>query len=136
MEVPGRVCFGPRFQGIRNDDENAAEELAPSPGNSRRDLGAHGVAELAEELEGHGHERETRGAQDGQHDVRAREVARRRHEDEREVREPDQRHSDLDGEEEGLSTVEDRRRDGARDEPDEDQHGTGDAGVVGAETVG
>lgn len=136
IEVARGVSVVGGAKGVGDEDEDAAKELAAGPGDGGGDLWAHGVAELAEELEGDGDEGEARGAEDGEDDVRAREGPRARDEDEGKVREGDDGDGELDGQEERLGAVEERGRDGARDEPDHDEQGAGYPGLVRGEAVG
>ncbi|RCI10113.1 hypothetical protein L249_8459 [Ophiocordyceps polyrhachis-furcata BCC 54312] len=129
LEVAGRCGIRALGEGAADEDEDGAEELAGGPGNGRRNLGAQGVTDFCEELEGNGEGGEASGTEDGEDDVRTDEAARLRHPDEDEVAEGDERQQNLEGSDEGLGAVYEGRGDGGDDEADEDEDGAADASI-------
>lgn len=128
--VPRRVRVLPFLERPGDDNQDAAEQLASAPRQSRRDGRADRVGHLDQELDDDREQREGRAAQDGHDDVRpchAAPVAGAGHPDEDEVTEADERDGDPDREEVGLGPVDDRGRDGRGDQADDDEQRAGDA---------
>lgn len=133
LHVPRRVTLGSLLEGITNQDEATAKQLATGPSERGSDLWADGVGELDEQLEGDGEQGEGCGAQDGEDDVRTGDSplgSRLGHPDEDEVGQGDEGDADLDAQHKGLCAVDDGARDGGRDQADYDEHRGADPRVV------
>lgn len=117
------------LQGIFDDDEEGAQELAAGPADGAADLGAQRVGYLDQILERDGDEAEAGGAEEAEDQVGPDQRAAFGGPDEEEVAEADQGHGGLDVGQVAFVAVDQRRRQGRGDEADEDQEGAGDPGL-------
>ena len=134
--VSGAVADAAGAQGVGDEDEDAASELAAGPADGAGDLGGRGVGDLNEVFEHHGDEAEGGGAHDGEDGVDGADGARARRPCKSQVADGDDGDLELDGEEVGLGAVNDGRCHGCRDEPDDDEQRACDAGLGFGEGVG
>ena len=127
MHVTRRVRGRPILEGVHDDDEHAAEQLAAGPADDGGNLRRDGKGDLDEVLEGGGHEGEGGGAEHGEDRERRAVGPRLRRPRERQVRGADYRRQRPRREQVRVRAVQDRRRHRRGDEPDDDEEAAGDA---------
>lgn len=125
------------LQRIHDQDENPAEQLAPTPARRARDLGADRPGDLGEQLEHQRHEAEAGGAEHTGDGVGCCDAARTRREDEGDVHGREHGDAEFDeGQAQRGPAVEERGCQGGKDEADDDEKGAGDAGFGFGEGIG
>lgn len=138
LHVLGRVGIFAGCQGVADNNKDGTEELATSPGHNGSHLGAERMAEFSKEFQGNGHEGKTGSTKNGEDDVWASNTAAvfgLGHPDKDEVADTDDGDESFESQDKSLVAIENGRRNGGRDETDDNEDGTADTSLILGEAV-